>query len=725
MDKISLVDSFFSKSGAFECAILCTFGLNLHFFENYLLKQNALYYCDNICIFTDYSVYNNFLNENYRQHPRWLNKKYLVSPLKTNGFFHSKLYIIASEKKVLIGIGSANLTRDGIASNLELVSVFEVLKDDLTYARVLQSSIDYVGRLAVLSKSRKAIEQANLLKDICIPFYKNGSPGEIELIHNLDIPLLEQIKEKFQNNKIHKIHVISPFFDDKLAPLEKILNFFPNSSVDIYVQQSRSNFPLHRFDNLGKDVNLRLYKNTDRYLHGKSLIFESKDKIFMYCGSANFTKSALLSLSREGNFEVGLIGSIDDKVFNNIINPHGQKSGLIKDKSDLKVEVKTESSNEKFGQLINFIIEAEKIENRIVLSVNEEITREEFSPQKYRLIDFNGAEIEIDIKDEFTIIVDAIQKKKIESIDGIQIIGLDKDKKTKNSNIVWVIDLEKRKTREQVRFRKIYNNPFELCSILEEMMNADDIEGFVKFIYAFDIPLDLILPPRIYSPKERESKGNVEGRLPLHRYRSLFQGESIIKLYQYFLDTLYNKLERHKQNPQINKLSNFVLIISTLFSFIDFVNRSIQGAYANKDTVTSEDWAIIRDQYNLIFEYVDKCWGLIFNKDGYKELFNEIIQRDQDRDVDDSIMNFEDYLVKNDYQSQIEDLLKISKKVFTDFSLLGRSVNIKTEIGTIVPAHLFPGDIYLLNEKEIYDFVLKTESSLNNYFIEIREESET
>ena len=66
-----------------------------------------------------------------------------------------------------------------------------------------------------------------------------------------------------------------------------------------------------------------------------------------------------------------------------------------------------------------------------------------------------------------------------------------------------------------------------------------------------------------------------------------------IKIYQYFLYTLYQKLERHRQNPQINKFSNFVLIISTLFSFIDFVNRSIQGVYANNDEVTSENFRAV------------------------------------------------------------------------------------------------------------------------------------
>lgn len=716
MSSISLVDDFLYKSGSFECAILCTYGLNLQFFENYLLKQNTLYYCDNICVFTDYNIYQNFLAENYRYQPRWLNKKYLVTCLKTRGIFHSKLFIVASEKEVFVGIGSANLTRDGIASNLELVSLFEFSKNNLAHSNVLRKSIAYVERLAELSKSKKAIEKVNLLKDICIPLIDSEKSEETELVHNLDRPFVDQIEEFIGDSPIQNIYIISPFFDENLSPLKKLVDHFPDAHVDIYIQQAKSNFPIQQIENLRNSTDIWIFKNTNRYMHGKSIIFRSNDKNIMFCGSANFTKAALLSSSKVGNFEIGLIGYINEEKLADVLNPLGQKAERLVDKTDLKVEKKSEIQSEDYSGLIEFIIEADRIENSVVLSVNNEINREFFMPLKFRLISFNGTDVETKIEEEFVISLDSKLRQKIENVDGVQIIGRDKNQNIRRSNIAWVVNLEKRKTKENVRFRKIFNNPFELSSILEEMWRSGNIEEMRKFLISFDIPLDLILPPRHNVPKQRESRGNVEGEMPIHRYRLLFQNDSIIGIYQYFLDWMYKKLEKHRQNPQIDKFSNFMLIISALFSFIDFIDNSIQEIYSDSDTITADDWSIVREQYNLLFDFVDKCWGLIFRRDGYRELLNEIIQRDQEQNIEDEILTFEDFILQNEYNDQIFSLFEISKKIFENFISLASKIKIKTEVGTITQAKLFSGDIHLLKHKEILEFILKNESALNNYF---------
>ena len=165
MKSINLVDNIFSKNYQFESAILCTYGLNLNFYENYLMKLDALYSCDNVCIFTDSGTYDNFIKESYT--PRWLNKKYLVSRVKANMVFHPKLYMFASEKRAAIGIGSANLTSDGIASNLELFSVSEISEKDRNYSHLLRDCIEYVSRLARITKSKTAIDKVDVFTQLC------------------------------------------------------------------------------------------------------------------------------------------------------------------------------------------------------------------------------------------------------------------------------------------------------------------------------------------------------------------------------------------------------------------------------------------------------------------------------------------------------------------------------------------------------------------------------
>lgn len=165
MKNVNLVETVFSKNYHFESGILCTYGFNLNFFENYLMKLDTLYTCDNICIFTDSCTYDGFITGSYS--PRWLNKKYLVNRLKTGGVFHPKLYLFASEKKAVVSIGSANLTRDGIASNLELLSVFEISEKVPAYAPLLRDCIEYVRRLAQITKSKNTVDQVDTFNQLC------------------------------------------------------------------------------------------------------------------------------------------------------------------------------------------------------------------------------------------------------------------------------------------------------------------------------------------------------------------------------------------------------------------------------------------------------------------------------------------------------------------------------------------------------------------------------
>ena len=318
MKSLNLVECIFSKNYDFESGIICTYGLNLNFFENYIMKLDALYSADNISIFTDSSTYNGFLHESYT--PRWLNKKYLVNHLKTGGVFHAKLYMFASKKKAVVGIGSANITRDGIASNLELLSVFEVSEKKTLYASLLLDCIDYVRRLATITKSQSAYEQVELFSETCRAFLTTGLEKHIHFIHNLDRPIIEDLIENASKHRVSKIQVISPFYDVELAALEALKNAFPKSKVEIYIQQKKSNFPRMMFDKIKPNVSLYVYKNIDRYLHGKAILFHCNDEVLLYFGSANFSKSALVEKPPVGNFEIGLLSNIDTENAEHIID---------------------------------------------------------------------------------------------------------------------------------------------------------------------------------------------------------------------------------------------------------------------------------------------------------------------------------------------------------------------------------------------------------------------
>jgi len=139
----------------------------------------------------------------------------------------------------------------------------------------------------------------------------------------------------------------------------------------------------------------------------------------------------------------------------------------------------------------------------------------------------------------------------------VQILGHDKHGKTLVSNTSWVIELEgKSGNPNNKRFRRVYNNPFELIAVLQEILATGNEDELRLFLLQFDIPLDLVLPPRNFQRQNSiDSKGNIEGTLPTHR--SYIFSTRIKDVYEECLKRLFLKLEHHAEVPQVNKLNNF------------------------------------------------------------------------------------------------------------------------------------------------------------------------
>ncbi|MBN1618414.1 hypothetical protein JW887_03675 [Candidatus Dojkabacteria bacterium] len=685
MKSINLVECIFSKNYDFESAIICTYGLNLNFFENYLMKLDALYSSDNISIFTDSSTYNSFLHESYT--PRWLNKKYLVNHLKTGGVFHAKLYMFASEKKAVVGIGSANITRDGIASNLELLSVFEISEKETLYASLLLDCIDYVRRLAIITNSQSAYEQVELFSETCRSFLSTEVEKHIHFVHNLDRPIIEDLIENASKHRVSKIQVISPFYDVELAALEALRNAFPKSKIEIYIQQKKSNFPKMMFDKIKPNVSLYVYKNIDRYLHGKAILFHCNDEVLLYFGSANFSKSALVEKPPVGNFEIGLLSNIDTENAEHIICPGGKKALLVESAEEIEVSLIDEY--EKHHEFIEYITEAILINNIIKIYVNPDITTQQFTPEKIKLCDFDNNTYEENINKDLTIEVTPNIKKRVPGKIAVQIQGCNKKGNALSSNILWVIELEEKSSDPlRKRLRKIYNNPFGLIAVLYEILEGGDENELRLFLMQFDIPLDLVLPPRIHmKPAMLSSKGNIDGALPIHS--SFIISSSMRGAYEECLERLRLKLESHQKNPQINKISNFMLILQSLYSLIWFINNeSIYNKHKELKIITSDAWALIRDYYNMLLKYIDKSWTIVWSDGGYRDVINAKLAKDQSDNQENDFRNFEQ-IIAEEYDNPLTDIIKFALHTIGKFEQLKDTLCIHTAYGNNVKPKIF------------------------------------
>jgi HKD family nuclease len=715
MKHINLVDNVFSKNTQFESAILCTYGLNLNFLENYLMKFPALGLCDNICIFTDYGTYNGFLTEAYS--PRWLNKKYLIKSMKSaKGVFHPKLFMFGSEKKAIIGIGSANLTREGTASNLELITVFEISENDKSWSPVLRGSIEFVRRIAEITKSNIAIDKVDAFAQSCAK-YINGSEGNnISFVHNLDKPLIKTIKERMQSYKVSKIQILSPFYDSDLTPLKAMHETFPNCVFEIYLQQNKSNFPKEVFSKFKSTTSLFIYKNVDRYMHGKAILIHTDKGIVSITGSANYSRSALIEVPPVGNYEVCLIGTIESKTAEEILSPVGKKATKVKKFEE--IETNPGNEFEYHGEFVEYIVEAILKDNVINVTVNADDPSKTITPKKLRLLDCNHNIYEETIDKTLSIELTPDIRKKVPGKIAVQILGKNNNGSYFESNISWVLELEDNSNDPFRRtFRRIYSDPFELISVLNEILETGDEDELRLFLLQFDIPLDLVLPPRTYqNPEGHKSKGNIEGGIPKH-YGYIFSA-SIKDAYEECLNRLQQKLERHAENPQVNKISNFTLVLTSLYSLIGFID--LEGLYQKHKTrsiISPEEWSLIRDYYDMLIRYISNSWNLIWSKDGYRDTFNgKIAKSKSDEDEIGDVSSFEAYIAQ-EYNYEFEGLTGYATQTLQHFEELKKTLLVQTSFGTKVRATVFPNtQMYIQSTaiNNIRDMIKRNHDYINN-----------
>ena len=688
----NLVDSLFGQSHGYEVAVLSTFGLNLNFFENYLMRQDGLLSCNDICVFTDKRIYEAFIGDNY--HPQWLNRKYLVANVPTNGIFHPKLYILASEKKAVIGIGSANLTREGVASNLEIISFFEVSDKNYRYAPLLKGCVNFFARLSEASGSNAAQKIVLELADVTAKLTSVDGEIGIKLLHNLDLPLFEQLESLTSGMKVKRIKVISPFYDSELKLVPYLKKKYPNCEIEIFLQQGKSNFPAKAFPGGGDGLSIYVYKGIERYIHGKAILFDCGKRKYLFTGSANFSDSALLKAKFSGNIEAGIWGEIDNNTAEILFNPLGITAEKLKRSVDIKTTNDVEEAFSPFiDPTIHFVFEVTEECGFLLLHVDNKIDATKFVPRSLLLFKLNGT-IEISYTEKVDLKREGIQGK---DVFALQVSGNNKDGKTIYSNTTWITRLEKRNENSiRNKCRRIFTSPFELANLLNEIMMRESVEELRSFLLHFDIPLDLILQSYHGNFASMETKGNIPGALPENLYRALDNNE-ITDLLKYFLNRLFDKLDAHYANVQLMKIPNFMLIYAALFSMLEFIHNRIIKENADP-LIGSKQWAKIRHDYEFVLSYVLKAWTLFWigskERKSYKQKVDMQILKDRQRILGKDIQSFDQYLAR-DYSYIFEKTLKISLAVIESFRNMKNTYRIKHENGLHGYPRLFSGDVYL------------------------------
>lgn len=299
--------------GQWTTALICTFGVNLTFFETRLMSQ--LVQVPLRIILADDQQLASSLGEAARtgQRHRLANKAYVAAPIRHPRAAHGKLMLLLGPASGRLIVGSGNLGYDGYASPGELWHVFAYSDDQpqhLNEFAAARSFIDGLASRQLLDPPVIELLHAALGAATWLP---QAPTAPATICSNLDRPLIEQLRD-LAPDPVTELVAHAPFHDADCAALKELITTFEPKQVRLLVTDATSADPATINRTLGGDTNriIELVQVKDEpaaYIHAKWVHLIHPDTETLLTGSANLSRSALLRSSSNGNIEIGVVST--------------------------------------------------------------------------------------------------------------------------------------------------------------------------------------------------------------------------------------------------------------------------------------------------------------------------------------------------------------------------------------------------------------------------------
>ena len=282
---------------------ITTYKYKRGFFESFIFPRFVNYGFPLILI--DYNEYQKNIFDIGQS--KFAEKKYFIESINLknpNRKFHPKLFLSLGKDKLKIWIGSNNLSLQGYTDNAELIIPITFNFKNDTNIEILYDICDFIKNLNLFigsSSHRKRLD--NIYKKILkkIPKSETIPHSNLWILHNINNNFFKQF-ESIINKPIDEIIVISPYFSQDEQFYKDILKYC--KSIHIIIQQGTNNLPKKILEDIKQLKFSILNVPNNRFLHAKLLLFKTSDQNFIFTGSANFTRSALLTTN---NIELGVL----------------------------------------------------------------------------------------------------------------------------------------------------------------------------------------------------------------------------------------------------------------------------------------------------------------------------------------------------------------------------------------------------------------------------------
>jgi hypothetical protein len=240
---------------------------------------------------------------------RHAGRSYQHANIACRGAFHPKLVVLLGELDVWIAIGSGNPTTAGWGYNDELWII--IRSPRAVGPQALAQLGEWIAELAHHSSVQMpSWISATLseLADMITPDAVDESTTELQILGNLDRPLVEQLPV----GPVTSLNLSAPFFDPKSAAVRALIERLRPTEVTVGLQPMLSSYDgetLTAATELARSSQFRhLSEDGHRIRHGKLIEWSADGTLTAMIGSPNLSRAALMvSTSAGGNCELAVI----------------------------------------------------------------------------------------------------------------------------------------------------------------------------------------------------------------------------------------------------------------------------------------------------------------------------------------------------------------------------------------------------------------------------------
>ena len=211
---------------------------------------------------------------------------------KWPGTFHPKLLMLLSDNRVAVGLGSANMTPEGICENLETWGFFEHRKED---APVMSGVRRFLERLDATGAIDPAVGISEFVSSL------PAAGNACSVLSTLEGTLLSQASAHL-SGPVARLDVVSPISADPSELVGSLKHQFSIREIRLF-----TNRPVSAIKGVDQYCELRESPSSERRLgqaHSKMFAFHKGQNVDLLWGSANLSCAAWLCTGKNASVEL-------------------------------------------------------------------------------------------------------------------------------------------------------------------------------------------------------------------------------------------------------------------------------------------------------------------------------------------------------------------------------------------------------------------------------------